>query len=129
MKRLGSASLTAAIEVLDGALTKLHARYAPASDEEMLRTLEKMAEMFQVSVPEADGLELYLAALRELPRPAFVKAREALLREHRWPRLPYPVDFIEAAKLTVASLETATRIVAYHHERCITAHKALQNER
>lgn len=71
---------------------------APPTDEDILRTLQKMAEMFQVSVPSEDGLELYVAALRVLPRPAFVQARETLLRTHKWPRLPYPADFIEAGE-------------------------------
>lgn len=121
MSDLGSASLKAAADSIHADVTQLEALRAPASDEEILKTLQKLAEMFQVSVPEPDGLELYIAALKPVPRIAFVKARETLTRTHKWPRLPYPAEFIEAAEPTTKSLQAAIRSLIHHRDRCIFA--------
>lgn len=82
---------------------------APASDEAIIKALGGMAEAFQVDLPEQTGLEIYVAALRDLPRPALVAAVQSLVRTHKWPRLPFPADFIEAAQPEIEALASARR--------------------
>lgn len=83
----------------------------PASDNTIIKTLAGMAEAFQVDMPQDVGLEIYVAALRDLPRPAFMAAVQSLVRSHKWPRLPYPADFIEAAQPELEALRSSrTRI-------------------
>jgi hypothetical protein len=82
---------------------------ASASEEVIIKTLAGMADAFQVDLPERVGLEIYVAALRDLPRPALVAAVQSLVRTHKWPRLPYPADFIEAAQPELDALKSARR--------------------
>lgn len=99
----------------------------PPSDEQILLTLNAMAEMFQVEVPEAIGLELYMAALRTLPHPAFVRARDVLVLQHKWPRLPYPADFIEHGDEMKERLRAKERKLRYQRNAIIRALKILRN--
>jgi hypothetical protein len=99
----------------------------PPSDEQILTTLNAMAEMFQVEVPEAIGLELYMAALRTLPHPAFVRARDVLVLQHKWPRLPYPADFIEHGDEMKERLRGKERKLRYQRNAIIRALKILRN--
>lgn len=117
----GRGSLTAAAALLAADLDTLERLTAPASDEAIIKTLTSMSEMFQVAVPEEQGLELYVAALRTLPRPAFVRARERLIVTHKWPRLPYPADFLEAGKETNDQLTTLIHVLTRAHNSCLRA--------
>jgi hypothetical protein len=90
---------------------------APASEDAIIKSLAGMAEAFQVDLPERVGLEIYVAALRDMPRPALVAAVQSLVRTHKWPRLPYPADFIEAAQPELAALQTAQRRITGAVER------------
>lgn len=99
----------------------------PPSDEEILSTLNAMAETFQVEVPEAVGLELYMAALRTLPRPAFVRARDVLVLQHKWPRLPYPADFIEHGDEVKERMKSVERKLRYQRNVIIRALKIMRN--
>jgi hypothetical protein len=92
--------LTELLEAFDNALMR------PPTDEYILKTLAGLAEAFQVDLPERVGLEIYVAALRDLPRPAFKAAVKEIVRRHKWPRLPYPADFIEAAQPELDSLKS-----------------------
>jgi hypothetical protein len=98
--------LTELLDAFDSALMR------PATDEYILKALAGLADAFQVDLPERVGLEIYVAALRDLPRPAFKAAVKAVVRRHKWPRLPYPADFIEAAQPELDSLKSdRSRIV------------------
>lgn len=117
----GSASLTQAADLLAADIDQLLKLQVPATDGAIVRTLGAMAEMFQVQVPDQGGLDLYVAALRSLPRPAFVRAREQLIATHKWPRLPYPADFIEAGRETSERLETVIHVLTRAHNSCLRA--------
>ena len=66
--------------------------------EKIADALRTFAEMLQCSVPMADGLKLYFYALQDMPYYKFQYACMSLVKTHKWPRLPLPADFIEAAK-------------------------------
>lgn len=96
------------IDLLDAFDSKV---MRPASEEAIIKMLGGMAAAFQVDVPERTGLEIYIAALRDLPRPALEAAVQSLVRSHKWPRLPFPADFIEAAQPELEALRgSRTRI-------------------
>jgi hypothetical protein len=90
--------LTELLDAFDNALMR------PPTDEYILKALAGLAEAFQVELPERAGLEIYVAALRDLPRPAFKAAVKEIVRCHKWPRLPYPAEFIEAAQCELDQL-------------------------
>ncbi len=113
--------MRAATNQLAEDLAKLEALGHPATDQEILKTLAALAALFQVAVPDQDGLELYVAALRKLPRPALREARDWLVLHHKWPRLPYPADFIEAGKDSADRLALYTKVVRQMRAKCFRA--------
>lgn len=117
----GSSSLMQAADLLAADIDQLTKLQAPASEGAIARTLGAMAEMFQVQVPDQGGLDLYIAALKTMPRPAFIVAREKLIVTHKWPRLPYPADFIEAGRETADRLETVIHVLTRAHNSCLRA--------
>ena len=114
---------------IEQTLRELKQYSEPSSDEEILVTLKALADTFQVEIPEADGLEMYVAALRSIPRPAFLRARELLVLRHKWPRLPYPADFIEAGADLAKHLDQIRSILMYHRRKIIAARKILRARR
>lgn len=70
----------------------------PVSKEKIANVLGSIAEMLQVTVPSETGLKMYLHALKGMPGYKFEAAALKLIKTHKWPRLPLPADFIEAAK-------------------------------
>lgn len=115
---LGSSSLQAAVDSLTTDLARLDDLALPASDPAIIKTLSALADVFQVTLPDDLGLEIYVTALRSIPRPAFVRAREQLVLTHKWPRLPYPSEFIEAGKEETDRIESLRRIMVGCIERC-----------
>jgi predicted transcriptional regulator len=70
----------------------------PANKATIIKTIEAMASLFQVAVPDELGLDLYILALARMPGPVFKAARNNLITTHKWPRLPVPADFISAGQ-------------------------------
>jgi hypothetical protein len=75
------------------------------SPNEIGRALAAMAQMFGVPVPEPTGLALYELALSDLSATAFKLGCRAVLKTHKWPRLPYPAEIIEQAKTHQSMIE------------------------
>lgn len=69
----------------------------PPSSEEIVRWLTSLAGVFCASVPESDGLLLYARALAGINRTGLKQGIDKLIRTHRWPRLPFPAELIEAS--------------------------------
>lgn len=95
-------------------LTRVNALLAPADDAAIIQALTSLATLFQVSIPEGDGLALYVAALAGTPAPALQEACVSLAREHRYPRLPFPAEILEAARHCTAELR-------YWHDLAVRA--------
>jgi hypothetical protein len=115
--KASQSGLKARLGPLDAAIQILERHQEPAPDTVILKSLEGMAEMFQVAIPDTVGLELYVRALKILPRPAFVRARDNLLRTHKYARLPYPADFVREGSETVSSLNAAINFVKGQRRR------------
>lgn len=90
--------LTEAAQALAHAQEGVERALPLVSKQKVADVIGSIAEMLQVSVPSETGLKLYLHALKELPAYKFEAAALKLIRTHKWPRLPLPADFIEAAK-------------------------------
>lgn len=93
-----SDQLTEAADALADAYANLKKRLVPVTHEQIASALDAFAEMLQVTVPSPTGLKLYFHALDKMPAYKFEAACTHLAATHKWPRLPLPADFHEAAK-------------------------------
>jgi hypothetical protein len=102
---------------LDGAQRAL----APATPEELGTCLVALAEIFKDPLPQGVGLDLYIGAIKHISSPAAQRAVQVLVRNHKYPRLPLPAEFIDAAETGTLILRThLTRV-----ERAMTTLEAL----
>lgn len=92
-------SLTHALALVRGA-------FAPASPQEITSSLEVVAEVFRAPLPEKQAFKLYVAVFQDIPAVAFKEACRQIVRTHRYPNLPLPAEFIEAAKPITRQLQT-----------------------
>lgn len=88
-----------------------HEAMFPADDDEIIKTLLAMSEMFQVELPETLGIDMYLKALRLIPRVAFFGAANALVQTHKWPRLPFPADFNNEAAKHIREIDNDAELI------------------
>lgn len=70
----------------------------PSDPEDIINAIAKVAEVFQVSVPDEDGLLIYAAVLQELPTPLVKKAVIEVCKTHKYKTLPLPAEFLDAVK-------------------------------
>lgn len=94
----GEKNLETAANAFALACSQVEQALPPVSREEIVDVLGSMAEMLQVSVPSTLGIKLYFGALKDMPSYKFKAAAFKLIKTHKWPKLPLPADFIEAAK-------------------------------
>lgn len=103
---------------LSPALEQARRAQAPASLEEIAGALEGIAQVFRASLPEKTGLKIYISVLQDLPRAAFKEACRDVVRTHKYPNMPLPSQFIEAA-------ETPKERIVFWLERLENANKLL----
>jgi hypothetical protein len=94
----GSLTRDEAKQSLTHALALVRGAFAPASPQEITSSLEVVAEVFRAQLPEKQAFKLYVAVLQDLPAVAFKEACRQIVRTHRYPNLPLPAEFIEAAQ-------------------------------
>lgn len=111
MERHDYASLQAGQRSLERTIERFDQFIEPASEAEILETLRALADTFQLTVPDSMGLELYVAALRTLPRPAFIEARKQLVLHHKYMKLPYPADFVAAGQDEASKIKTVDTVL------------------
>lgn len=80
------------------ALAQVRQAFEPASPQEITASLEVVAEVFRAPLPERQAFKLYVAVLQDVPGVAFKEACRQIVRTHRYPNLPLPVEFLDAAK-------------------------------
>ena len=66
--------------------------------EDRLQLIEGVASIFQTSVPTDGGLITYAEALEELGRTPLREGARAIVRSHKWPRLPFPAEMLDACQ-------------------------------
>jgi len=83
----------------DLARARLRARRAldPADPAHVLDALEQLASAFQVSIPDQQGIKVYVATLQTVGVYALTQAVREVALHHKWPRLPYPAEILEHA--------------------------------
>jgi hypothetical protein len=70
-------------------------RIGPLADRKFIANMiDQMAALFGSKMPERAGLEMYFQLLEEYPEALLRQAAREVARTHKWPRLPYPADFI-----------------------------------
>lgn len=111
-------SIDQAKHELSPALEQARRAQAPASLEEIAGALEGIAQVFRASLPEKTGLKIYISVLQDLPRAAFKEACRDVVRTHKYPNMPLPSQFIEAA-------ETPKERIVFWLERLENANKVL----
>jgi hypothetical protein len=119
-----AADVTTALDAARRSLT-------PASKEEILSALGSIASMMQVSLPDQDGLKLYLFGLNHLPSDLFKEACMRVTRTHKWPKLPLPAVFNEAVAkemIEAQSLENYLKHAQRHTQHAIEWHKSKENK-
>jgi hypothetical protein len=64
--------------------------------DEVLKMLTTVAELFQVTLPEDDGLAIYTGILLNVPRRLMSKAVMHVCSTHKYKTMPLPADFLAA---------------------------------
>ncbi len=106
-------------------LTRLAKGYAdwlkPLDQATLAETLAAFADMLQVSCPSDMGIELMLEAMADFPANLMPIARLKVARSHKYARLPYPKDFIDAVAGELAWCEGQIKWVQTMRDRFIRA--------
>ncbi len=106
MRRPIPVSSDEAKQALTHALAQVRGAFAPASPQEITSSLEVVAEVFRAPLPERQAFKLYVAVFQDIPAVAFKEACRQIVRTHKYPNLPLPAEFIEAAKPITKQLQT-----------------------
>jgi hypothetical protein len=91
---------------LTNALAQVRGSFAPASPQEITSALEVVAEVFRAPLPERQAFKLYVAVFQDIPAVAFKEACRHIVRTHKYPNLPLPAEFINAAQPIVEQMQT-----------------------
>jgi hypothetical protein len=88
--------LTATIQHLENLKTVLNASLETVPYDEIVVRLLALANVLSVSVPEGDGLALYVMAIHDLPLLGHIRAQEKIIATLKYPRMPLPAEYLEA---------------------------------
>tara|TARA_R110000744_G_scaffold71312_2_gene143647 strand:+ start:19795 stop:20424 length:630 start_codon:yes stop_codon:yes gene_type:complete len=58
--------------------------------------IEQLASVFQVSIPDQHGLEIYIKLLSDKPTGPAIRAQPVIVAGHRYKTLPLPAEIISA---------------------------------
>lgn len=97
------------------ALVAARRSLAPATKEQILSAVGSIASMLQTTLPDEDGLKLYLYGLSHIPAEIFKEACLRVARTHKYPRLPLPADFAAAVQNEV----TQANMIPLHLEHAL----------
>tara|TARA_R110000823_G_scaffold4918_11_gene19656 strand:+ start:1599 stop:1988 length:390 start_codon:yes stop_codon:yes gene_type:complete len=93
-----------------------HTRRGPlASKKYIAQLIERMAQLFQCNVPDHQGLEMYFAVLSDYPEALLRQAAKTVATTHKWPRLPFPADFIAVIEDEAARTHHLIQAAALTH--------------
>jgi hypothetical protein len=95
---------TEARRVIAPALGRARRALEPASSDQIVKAISMMADMIQCSLPEPDGITLYVAVLQDLGHEAIRRACMDICKTHPYPRLPLPSEILKAGALPQAEL-------------------------
>lgn len=90
---------------LTHALFQVRGAFAPASPQEITSALEVVAEVFRAPLPERQAFKLYVVVFQDLPAVAFKEACRQIVRTHKYPNLPLPAEFINAAQPVIEHMK------------------------
>jgi hypothetical protein len=93
----------------------------PADPDQIVKALSMIADMIQCSLPEPDGMAIYVAVLQDLSYAAIRHACMEVCRTHPYPRLPLPAEILRAGALPQAELQ-------FWHQRLVAGLQLLDNQ-
>lgn len=91
-------SIDAAIAALTGQLEVAERFKTPASPQKVLDYLTTTAAVFQVSLPEEMGLEIYVGTLSVVPEALLKRAIKTVCETHRFKTMPLIAEILEPIK-------------------------------
>lgn len=83
--------------ILSDAISQLETLARRPTNEEVAKMLAALASMLQVETPDQLGMQLYASALSDVSIHGLRQSARAIIKTHKWPRLPYPSELIEQA--------------------------------
>lgn len=111
-----------ALRVIEPALRRIEEAMQPADPEQIVKALSMIADMIQCSLPEPDGMTIYVAILQDLSYAAIRQACMDICRTHPYPRLPLPSEILTAGALPHAELQ-------FWHQRLLHGMQLLTQEK
>jgi hypothetical protein len=76
-------------------LSKIEASLFPANKDMIQKMLTAVAVTLQIEVPTDEALRNYFHLFKKYPEDLLRMAGESVLKEHRYPRFPFPADFLK----------------------------------
>jgi hypothetical protein len=76
-------------------LNKIEASLFPANKDMIQKMLTAVAVTLQLEIPTDEALRNYFHLFKKYPEDLLRMAGESVLKEHRYPRFPFPADFIK----------------------------------
>jgi hypothetical protein len=130
MPHLSIEELNNLIEQTELIITTYQNAMTPITKGQLIIAIADLAEVLQVMPPTDTGLDLYFAVLNDMPAILLRPAVVALLRSHKFSRLPLPADMIKHIKGDWDSLSAALSVQITNKYRFATAiNLRHQNER
>lgn len=108
---------TAVQAELAAALDGLRRLLLPPAQQEIVLSLNAIASIFRAHLPEDEALKVYVSLFQEIPKGAFKEACRTLAKTHRYPNMPLPAEFFEAAKQPTECLKLWERNISRALER------------
>ena len=93
-----------ALVALKNLKARVHPLARPARADEILNVLTAVADLFQVELPDDDGLILYSMSLSDIPASLLKKAGAEVCRTHGFKTMPTPSEFRRPVKDEAAML-------------------------
>lgn len=95
--------------------------HPPITGDDLADSLQRLASLFGVGVPDRQGVELYAVALSSMPRSLLLPATIRVAATHKYPTLPLPADLLR-------SIEDEIRIMKRERSRIAAAYSRVRRE-
>ena len=70
----------------------------PASTETIQKMLATVAITLNIDIPSDEALRAYITLLKKYPDDLIQKSGVKVMETHKWPRFPFPADFVQHIK-------------------------------
>lgn len=102
-------------------LREYDADHPVITGDDLADSLQRLASLFGVGVPDRMGVELYAVALSSMPRSLLLPATIKVATSHKYPTLPLPADLLRA-------VEDEMKIMKRERSRIASAYSKVRGE-